>query len=340
MRTEISKRLLRANRQGSPAALLGPGGRLNAKVAFAVAVIVVTGATTLAALAEPMGQNAKIEETSAAAPHADQGAMIRGMVERLAARLNENAADLDGWLRLIRSYAVLKEPGKMQEAVASARKQFASEPEALDKIGSLTNELEQAAKDDAQAPAKPFQGAQTASHGGDKGQDSVIRGMVERLAARLKENAANLDGWLMLIRSYAVLKEPAKMEEAVASARKQFSSEPGALDKIASLARELGQAPAEGDAQASVTAPPEVQLPSIDSMVERLAARLKQNGADLDGWLMLIRSYAVTKETAKAQEAAASARKQFASEPQALDKIETLARRLGLTQEERKVGQP
>ncbi len=302
----------------------------------------------LAALAEPKDQGAESAEASAAAPQGDQGAMIRGMVERLSARLKENAADLDGWLRLIRSYAVLKEPAKMQEAVALARKQFASEPEALDKIGSLTRELDQAApKADEQASAKPFQGARTAmsdstdsSEKPSNANQDMIRGMVERLAARLKENANNLDGWLMLIRSYAVLKEPAKMQEAVASARTQFASEPQALDKIGALTRELGQAPAEGDAQATETPPQDNQSATIDSMVERLAARLKENGADLDGWLMLIRSYAVLKETAKAQEAAASASKQFASEPQALDKIDSLTRGLGLAPEDGKGGQP
>jgi len=75
-------------------------------------------------------------------------------------------------------------------------------------------------------------------------------------------------------------------------------------------------------------------------MVERLAARLKQSGADLDGWLMLIRSYAVLKETAKAQEAAESARKQFESEPQALGKIESLTQGLGLMEPDAKGVQP
>jgi hypothetical protein len=180
--------------------------------------------------------------------------------------------------------------------------------------------------------------AYAAGSDGEKGQDAMIRGMIERLAARLKENAADLDGWLMLIRSYSVQKEPVKMEEAVASARKQFASEPEALDKIASLVRQLSQtAPAEGDGQAPGV--PLQDLPTVESMVERLAARLKRSGGDLDSWLMLIRSYGVLKETAKAQDAAASARKQFASEPPALDAIEALSRKLELPPEEGK-GQP
>ncbi len=81
--------------------------------------------------------------------------MIRGMVDRLASRLKENGADLDGWLRLIRSYAVLNESGKAQEAAASARKQFASEPEALTRIETLTGELGIPAADGKGEQPKP-----------------------------------------------------------------------------------------------------------------------------------------------------------------------------------------
>src|SRR5208337_816998 len=137
----------------------------------------------------------------------------------LAAKLKENGADLDGWLRLIRSYGVLKEHAKAEDAAASARKQFASDPQALGQIESLTRELGSAP---AEAPAAGNAQASGNAHAGD---DDAIRGMVERLAARLKQNGADLDGWLMLIRSYSVLKQPAKAQEAIASARKQFASD-------------------------------------------------------------------------------------------------------------------
>ena len=52
------------------------------------------------------------------------------------------------------------------------------------------------------------------------------------------------------------------------------------------------------------TAPAANQAPPLEGMAERLAARLKQNGADLNGWVMLIRSYSVMKQPAKMQEAA------------------------------------
>lgn len=60
--------------------------------------------------------------------------MIRGMVEGLASRLADDPNDLEGWLRLIRSYKVLNEPERAREAVASARAAFAEDGEALARI--------------------------------------------------------------------------------------------------------------------------------------------------------------------------------------------------------------
>ncbi|MGA8400407.1 MAG: tetratricopeptide repeat protein, partial [Stellaceae bacterium] len=48
--------------------------------------------------------------------------MINGMVERLAGRLQQNPDDIDGWTRLGRSYLVLNNPAKAQEAFAHAVK--------------------------------------------------------------------------------------------------------------------------------------------------------------------------------------------------------------------------
>src|SRR5262249_37457983 len=52
---------------------------------------------------------------------ADDNAMIRGMVERLAARLREKGADVNGWIMLVRSYLVLGERERAEAAAAAAR---------------------------------------------------------------------------------------------------------------------------------------------------------------------------------------------------------------------------
>jgi cytochrome c-type biogenesis protein CcmH len=69
----------------------------------------------------------------------EREAAIRGMVARLAARLETNGDDAAGWLRLIRAYAVLHETDKARAALAKAR-------EALDGKDSAKRDLETLAK--------------------------------------------------------------------------------------------------------------------------------------------------------------------------------------------------
>ncbi|MBU4433468.1 MAG: c-type cytochrome biogenesis protein CcmI [Alphaproteobacteria bacterium] len=57
--------------------------------------------------------------------------MIAGMVEGLAARLKTSPDDPDGWVRLVRAYAVLGETGKRDAALAGATQRYAGQPKVL-----------------------------------------------------------------------------------------------------------------------------------------------------------------------------------------------------------------
>lgn len=67
-------------------------------------------------------------ETVAAAPAAEQARMIRGMVDGLAARLEAEPDDPQGWARLVRAYVVLDEPARRDAALARARTLFKDRP--------------------------------------------------------------------------------------------------------------------------------------------------------------------------------------------------------------------
>lgn len=69
---------------------------------------------------EPSGPTAADMEAAASMDEADRTAMIRGMVDGLAARLEEDSEDGQGWLRLARARLVLGEPGKALEAAQQA----------------------------------------------------------------------------------------------------------------------------------------------------------------------------------------------------------------------------
>jgi cytochrome c-type biogenesis protein CcmH len=85
----------------------------------------------------------KEEDVAAAANlNPDQRlAMIRTMVERLASKLHEDGSDLQGWLRLVRSYMVLGERDKAIAAAGDARRALASDPQKLRQIDELVKGL-------------------------------------------------------------------------------------------------------------------------------------------------------------------------------------------------------
>ncbi|PWC98622.1 c-type cytochrome biogenesis protein CcmI [Azospirillum sp. TSO5] len=75
-----------------------------------------------AAQGQPGGpQAAPNAAPNAPASMAGQDEMIRGMVANLAARLDADPSDVDGWLKLARSYGVLGEPAKALDAARKAR---------------------------------------------------------------------------------------------------------------------------------------------------------------------------------------------------------------------------
>jgi cytochrome c-type biogenesis protein CcmH len=70
-----------------------------------------------------------------------QTAMVQTMVARLAERLHQDGSDIEGWLRLVRSYMVLGDRDKALAAVGDARRALANEPEKLRKIEELVKGL-------------------------------------------------------------------------------------------------------------------------------------------------------------------------------------------------------
>ncbi|MEA3068222.1 MAG: cytochrome c-type biosis protein CcmH [Sphingomonadales bacterium] len=83
------------------------------------------------------------EDVAAAADldPAQRMTMIRGMVDKLSDRLHHDGTDLEGWLRLVRSYMVLGERDKARAAAGDARHALASDPEKVRKIDELVKGL-------------------------------------------------------------------------------------------------------------------------------------------------------------------------------------------------------
>ncbi len=155
----------------------------------------------------------------------DRQAMIRDMVERLAARLQEEPDDLEGWAKLVRARTVLGEQAAAQETLDRALEIFADAPFPRQRLIDLAGEL-----------------GLVAPEAGGGSPD--IGAMVERLAARLEEEPGDLEGWRMLARSYLVLERHAEAREAIARA---LALAPDDLEILTLQARAIRAA--AGDAQ-------------------------------------------------------------------------------------------
>lgn len=72
---------------------------------------------------------------------AEREAMVEGMVQRLAARLDQQGDDLAGWLRLVRAYTVLDRKDEARKALARAKSQFNGNAQAIKQLDALAAEL-------------------------------------------------------------------------------------------------------------------------------------------------------------------------------------------------------
>jgi cytochrome c-type biogenesis protein CcmH len=91
---------------------------------------------------EPRGPSADDVEAAQQMSPEERQAFIRSMVGQLAARLEAEPADPDGWLRLARAYVVLGEDGKAGEALAAAEREIAALPEAAPDRADLARRLQ------------------------------------------------------------------------------------------------------------------------------------------------------------------------------------------------------
>jgi cytochrome c-type biogenesis protein CcmH len=71
-------------------------------------------------------------------------------------------------------------------------------------------------------------------------RNEMIRGMVDRLALRLKQNGGDVDGWLRLMRAYMVMGERDKAASALIDARQAVASDADRLRQLNEGAKNLG----------------------------------------------------------------------------------------------------
>ena len=143
-------------------------------------------------------------------------AALEGEAGTLAARLEQEPKDWQGWIRLARLRAALDQQEAAGEALRSGAELYANAPFVLQQFQSAAVDLGLAAPDSAQqAPRGPTPDQmRAAAEMTPEEQQEMIRGMVEGLAARLEDQPGDLEGWLMLGRSWRVLGRTERSIEA------------------------------------------------------------------------------------------------------------------------------
>jgi cytochrome c-type biogenesis protein CcmH len=87
------------------------------------------------------GPNADQVRAAERMPPTERSAMIRGMVEGLAARLEKSPRDVDGWIKLIRSRVVLGEADQAKHALDRALAIFDDSPQEQGQITAAARDL-------------------------------------------------------------------------------------------------------------------------------------------------------------------------------------------------------
>jgi len=90
------------------------------------------------------------------------------------------------------------------------------------------------------APTLPDGAMAAAKDMNEADRGTMIRGMVDRLATRLKQNGDDVEGWLRLVRAYMVMGERDKAVSAVADARQAVAADAERLRQLNEGLKNLG----------------------------------------------------------------------------------------------------
>ncbi len=381
---EARRRLLdRARAQTAKAKPVSPQARMASAMAVAaapaaaLAIYLAIGNPSLSPAVPERFQGAPAMQAAAPPATGLEGAAnapaLETAIAQLAARLNDNPDDLDGWIMLAESYAATDRFAEAADAFARA---IALAPEraalhaargeavAMAAGGRITDEaraeFDRALALDPAEPRARFYAAIAIYQAGDT--DAALDGLValandaepgalwlpivgEQIAAFAEELGRSMDDlpftdgarahlsalpaggasstspeileaqiavggapytdWLALIDAYAGAGDAENAADALARARQRYAAAPFVLQELDAAAVRLGleggdaaaaappRGPSQEEMQAAASMSEEDRAQMIEGMVAGLAARLESQPDDLEGWIMLGRSYGV-----------------------------------------------
>jgi cytochrome c-type biogenesis protein CcmH len=309
-RLEVSRRLLVAADEEAPSKFVPAAPRnLRRRRAAALAALVILPLGP-PGLYFALGSPSLPGEPAFARVKSPQGnESIASLVSQVEAHLARNPNDGSGWEVIAPVYIRL---GRFDDAVEARRKSLALNGATAARESDLGEALAAAADGVVTAEAK------------DLFERAVARDPHEAKARYFLGLAAEQDG---------------KTGEAAAIWRSLLAEAPAGAQWIefvrGALTRVTGvpvaaAGPSADEAAAAAKMNDDQRRDMIRGMVARLADRLQNDGADVEGWLRLVRSYVVLGDRDRARSAAADARRALAGRPDEVKRIDDLVKGLGL----------
>jgi cytochrome c-type biogenesis protein CcmH len=141
---------------------------------------------------------------------------------------------------LTRSYLTLGEKQKAVATIRDARAALADDEPSLQLFNEALRRFKIEEWKDVAAPSSSNPAEFGTPDQSDTQTKEMIRGMVTRLADRLKRDGSDFEGWLQLMRSYVVLGERDKAMDAAANARKAIAGDAKKRQRFDEFVKSLG----------------------------------------------------------------------------------------------------
>jgi cytochrome c-type biogenesis protein CcmH len=309
-RLEVSRRLLDAAEPAPPAAITDGAQKPDRRVAAAAALVVLAFGPL--GLYVALGSPNIPGEPAFARVNTSQGhESIASLVSQVEAHLSRNPNDGAGWEVLAPVYARL---GRLDDAVTARKKALALNGATASREADLGEAETAAANGVVTAEAK------------SAFERAVARDAHEPKARYFLGLAAEQDG---------------KSDDAAAIWRSLLADAPSGAPWVGFVRDALvrvgggpvvvaGPGPNAGDIAAASNLSDNERHDMVRGMVARLADRLRADGADVEGWLRLVRAYVVLGDRDKAKSAAAEAKRALGERPDDIKRIDHLVKGLGL----------
>ena len=342
LRTEIKRRLLVESRaRPIPVRLLSERGAARGTVALAA--IVGLAATGLYAvlgrpdLTAPATLAAEVAQAEGRAPEA---ASVAGLIGQLESRMAQTPGDSEGWRLLGSAYFQTQRYADAAEAYAKALK---LNPKSADYASALGEARVQAAGGVVTPAAQTvFAAARNLNP-----KDFRARYFLALARDQAGDHRGAIDDWLTLLREApsGTTWAPQLRRFVLQAASDAKIDIAGRLPADAPVELTTSQAdqatssqraqaslpdPSAADAASVAALPPAEQQAFIRSMVASLAAKLKANPRDADGWIRLIRAYTVVGDLPAARSALRDAKAALADKPRSIDAIIAAAASVGV----------